>query len=119
MTRDFIPQLFSTIDRKDSRGFATFITHDGTFKFGNWPAAKGTEAITGAVDQFFGTIEKVSHRVQQTYGDKDAVFVQGEVTYVRKDGKTVGPLPFMNLFKMSGDKVAEYVVYADVSPLYQ
>lgn len=117
--RDFIPALFATIDRKDARGFASFITADGSFRFGNWPTANGTAAITGAVSEFFGTVDKISHRVDQTWSDQDALFVQGEVSYVRKDGKSVGPLPFMNVFRMSGDKVREYLVYADVSALFQ
>jgi len=46
------------------------------------------------------------------------VFCRGEVSYERLDGSKAGPFPFFNLFKMRGDKIAEYLIYVDISPLF-
>lgn len=120
LNRDtFISELFKSIDAMDAKAFATFLTPEGAFTFGNWPTATGTAAIVATVDQFYGTINQLTHRVESVWSDKDVMFVEGNVTYVRKDGKAVGPLPFMNRFKMTGDKVRDYRVFADVSALFQ
>jgi hypothetical protein len=46
------------------------------------------------------------------------VFCEGEVTYTRKDRSEI-TLPSFNLLKMQDGKVREYLIYADVTPLYQ
>ena len=43
--------------------------------------------------------------------------LQGEATYTRKDDKMV-TVPFLNLFKMKGALVSQYIIYVDISPLY-
>jgi hypothetical protein len=44
------------------------------------------------------------------------VFVQGEVTYVKHDGSAL-TLPFVNCFKIRGEKIHEYLIYVDPTPL--
>lgn len=120
LNRDaFVRELFKTIDAMDAQKFASFIVADGAFTFGNWPTATGNAAIVGAVEQFYGTIQSLQHRVHAVSSDGATMFIEGDVSYVRKDGKRIGPLPFMNRFKMSGAKVSDYRVFADVSALFQ
>ena len=57
----WVEDLFSTIDRMDAEAFAGFITEDGSFRFANWPQARGREAIVETVGQFFAGISGISH----------------------------------------------------------
>lgn len=114
----FIEPLFRTIDRMDSEAFAAFLAEDGVFRFGNGPAAKGREAASEAVGAFFASISGLRHRILGTWVHPDAIFCQGEVTYTRHDGSAI-TLPFVNVLRMDGnEKIKEYLVYADITPLF-
>lgn len=114
-----VRDLFQAVDAMDASRFVTHLTPDGIFRFGNWPAVAGQDATRAAVGQFFDTIRGLRHTLLGTWSDGDRLFCQGEVIYTRHDGSTVGPLPFFNVFRMVDGKIAEYLIYADVSPLYQ
>lgn len=118
LNRDaWITSLFKAIDDMDAEAFASFLTEDGTFKFGNGPVAKGRIATEQAVAGFFGSIAGLKHTIVGTWSVANELFVQGEVDYRRKSGTTVR-LGFLNRFAMRGDKVQTYLVFADVTPLY-
>jgi len=114
-----VRDLFQAIDAMDASRFVTHLTPDGVFRFGNWPAVTGHDAARQTVGQFFESIHALHHDLLGTWADGDRVFCQGEVLYTRHDGTKVGPLPFFNLFRIRDGKIAEYLIYADVSPLFQ
>jgi hypothetical protein len=113
----FLEEVSASIDGKDSKKFASFITPDGQFRFGNAPPAVGTEAIEQVVEWFFSTIKSSKHEILKTWVDDNGDIVwQGRVTYTRLDDKVV-PVEFVNVFNMEGDKVKDYLIYIDNSPL--
>jgi limonene-1,2-epoxide hydrolase len=115
--KSFLEDVAGSIDNKDAKKFASFITPDGQFRFGNAPAAHGTEAIEQVVDWFFTTIKSSKHEILKTWVDEDGHIVwQGRVTYTRLDDKVV-PVEFVNIFNMEGDKIKDYLIYIDNSPL--
>jgi ketosteroid isomerase-like protein len=114
---DWLSDLFEAIDRMDSGGFVQFLADYATFQFGNAQPVKGKENIRDAVAGFFSSIKGISHKLLGTWQVDDVVFLQGEVSYTRKDSRTV-TIPFFNLFKMNGPLVSKYIIYIDVSPLY-
>ena len=114
---DWVSRLFQAIDRMDPDSFAEFLAEDGIFKFGNAQPVKGKRNVRDAVAAFFSSIKGIGHKLLGTWQVGDVVFVQGEVTYTRKDDRVV-TVPFFNIFKMNGCSVSEYIIYVDVSPLY-
>ncbi len=114
---DWLPDLFAAIDAKDVRGFLGFLTADASFRFGSAPAAEGIDAITAALDAFFGSIEGLSHRVDGVWAGPGTIACEGEVTYTRLDGRQV-TVPFADVFDMDGDKIRAYKIYIDIAPLY-
>jgi hypothetical protein len=117
-TPAFVPALFKSIDDMDAARFAEFITPDGTFRFGNNPPAVGRAQITTAVGGFFGALGGLAHTIHGVWSADGRVFVQGEVVYTRKDGTSV-TLPFFDLFEMDGEAIRTFLVYADVTPIWQ
>jgi hypothetical protein len=116
-TKAFLEQIGKTIDAKDPVGFANFITEDGQFRFANYPAAQGRANIINAVDNFFKTIKSSKHSIIKYWQDSNSIVWQGEVLYTRLDGKQL-TINFVNVFNMSGNKIKDYLIYIDNSPLY-
>jgi hypothetical protein len=114
---DWVAELFESIDNMDSNRFALFLTDDVIFRFGNAQPVNGRRDVRNAVAAFYSTIKGVSHKLLGKWQVDGLVFVQGEVTYRRKDDKAV-TVPFFNLFKMNGALVSQYNIYVDISPLY-
>ena len=113
----FVVPLFRSIDAMDAGHFASFLTEDAVFRFGNAPEVSGREAIRATVAGFFGMIAGLEHRITETWAQPGAVICRGEVTYTRKDGTKL-TVPFADVFGMRGESVAHYQIYMDVSPLF-
>ena len=109
--------VFAAIDRKDTTAFVGFLTDDAVFRFGSAPPVQGREAITAAIDGFFGTITGLSHTLAKVVTDGSTQFIEGEVTYTRLDGTEI-TLPFADVFEYSGQRIRHYKIYMDISPLY-
>jgi len=109
--------LFESVDAKDTKAFLEFIAVDGIFRFANSPAAKGHQAIGEGVEGFFGAIKASKHHIIRTWDDANSRVCQGEVTYTRLDGNKV-TVPFVNVFLMRGERIAEYLIYIDLAPLF-
>jgi hypothetical protein len=68
------------------------------------------------VGQFFGMFKGLRHELLGSWTHPDVVLVRGEATYVKHDGSAL-TLPFLNCFKMRGEKIHEYLIYIDPTPL--
>ena len=114
----WIDDLFKAIDGKDAERFASFISADGTFLFGNAPAVCGRQAIRDAVSGFFDSVRSLSHEVQTVSEEGAQIWSRGVVTYVRHDGSTL-IAPFCNYFQVGDSGVRHYQIYVDASALYR
>ena len=110
-------KLFKTIDAKDANGFVSYLTEKAQLRFGNGPVVTGREKIRETIAGFFSSIKALKHVILETWTYSDVVILKGEVTYTRKDGSQI-TLPFMNLYRMKGNLINQYLVYVDLSPLY-
>lgn len=113
----WLDDLFTAIDGKDGERFVSHLCDDGDFRFGNAEPVHGREAIRDAVVGFFSAIDALSHELQDVWVCPDAVICRGRVTYTRMDGSRL-TVPFANVFKMRGEKIADYAIYIDTSQLF-
>ena len=113
-----ISELFAAIDEKDVERFLSFLAPDCVFRFGNLAAVKGREEIEGFVTGFFDSITSLSHQIEDSWDTSDGLICHGRVFYTRKDGSILS-VPFANIFKLDGSGIAEYLIFADTSQLYQ
>ncbi len=116
--QNWIDSLFKTIDSSEAVAFCNFLTEDCQFTFGNMPTVQGRSAISDAVSGFFSSIAGLSHAVEQSWFNQDAVTSHGIVTYTRHDGSSLS-VPYAVILKLDGDHVQDYRIYADTSQLYQ
>lgn len=113
----WIASLFTAIDTKDAVAFAQFLDENVVFRFGNADAAHGRATAQAIVAGFFDSIASLSHDVHDVWETDSAVISHGFVTYTRHNGTTLS-VPFCNVFKMNGNLIGEYLIFADVSMLY-
>ncbi len=116
--KEWLEKLGGVIDAKDSAGFSSYFTEEGTFKFGNTDAVIGKSNVQNYVDAFFKMISKSEHKVVNFWEHDSTVIWQGEVTYTRLDQKIV-TVSFCNIFQMKGDLIEKYLIYIDNTPLFQ
>lgn len=114
--RGWYDGILEAVDRKDSEGFVAYLTDDATFKWGANPAVKGNPAIRDYVDAFLAMFEGTRHVLTETLEKGDTRVCRGEVTYIMQDGREI-PTPFCNVFHMDGEKIRDYLIYIDPSPL--
>ncbi len=112
-----VQQIFNSVDAMDTDGFLAFLTDEVRFRFGNMPPVVGKEAVRQAIEELFASIKGLNHRILRTWPHSDSVICQGEVTYTRTDDSQV-TIPFVNVWGMEGERVKEYLVYIDITPLY-
>ncbi len=116
-TPAWLSDLMACIDHRDAEGFGEFVTQDARFYFANAPAVSGREAIVAAVREFFQAIAGISHRIDLTLSTPDHLAIRGDVTYTRLDGGEV-TVPFANIFELTGERISDYRIYADLAPLW-
>ncbi len=112
-----ISQLFASIDAMNADAFVSFLTPDAVFRFGTSAPVVGQGPIHTLVAGFWQSIAGSSHRLLKVWKDGDDLAIRGEVTYTRKDGRKV-EVPFVNVFKLKGDRVSEYLIHIDNGPLF-
>lgn len=108
--------LFKSIDSKRTDAFLSFLNEDALFRYGSNAEVIGRAAIGAAVDQFFATIQSSAHRLHRLWQQPDSAVCQGEVRYVRLDGRSV-VVPFCNVFQLRDEKISRYEIYIDPTPL--
>ena len=112
-----IKNLFSSIDDKDLNNFSAFLSDDCSFRFGNAPVVSGRQQVESYVSAFFESIDSLSHTVADAWHLPECIICHGTVSYTRHD-KSVLTVPFSNILKLKGDRICEYLIFADTSTLY-
>ncbi len=115
---NWIEALFESIDRMDIDTFLGYFVEDSSFRFGNAEPVTGKQNIGIAVEGFFSSIKALRHEVLEYWQQENAVLCHGYVTYTRHDNSTLR-VPFANIFKMQGKLIKDYLIFVDVSQLYQ
>jgi ketosteroid isomerase-like protein len=111
-----LSQVLKTVDSKDSGAFSSHLTDDAVFRYGSQEPVKGRQAIRDYVEGFFGTVAALEHRPIETWEGESSLVCRGEVTYTKLDGAQV-TVPFTNVLKLDGQRVHDYLVYIDPTPL--
>jgi hypothetical protein len=121
-TQHYVADLFDAVDALDATAFAARFTEDGTFRFGNAPAAVGRRQIAESVAGFFSTIGGLKHQILGVWSgawEGGAVTsVETTVTYRRKDATVTDAIPVTSTLRMRGNLIADFRVFADISPVF-
>ena len=111
-----IENLYKSVDAKDLNYLQNILAEDVRFRIGSHDAIQGIDAALAANRGFFAGIESMQHSIDQVWSQQDNVICHGQVNYIRLDGSEYSA-PFATILKMQGDKIQDYLVYADISAL--
>jgi ketosteroid isomerase-like protein len=114
---EWIKELFQSIDNRDTDAFLSFLSDDVMFRFGNAEPVKGKKDVGKAVQGFFESIKALSHDLHEVWEHPNAVVCHGMATYTRHDSTTL-TVPFADIFGIDGDLVRDYLIFIDISQLY-
>jgi ketosteroid isomerase-like protein len=115
-----IRAMFAASDGGDIEGLLSFLTDDVVLVFGNADAVHGKAAVAAQASQVTSRLKGVRHEIHdiwQAAEDADVIIARMTVHYSRLDGIVVS-LPCCNIFRMSGDLIADYRIYMDVNPVF-
>ena len=115
-----IRTMFAASDSGNIDGMLSFLTDDVLLVFGNGDAVRGKAAVKAQARQVTSRLKGVRHEILgiwQVGDNADVVIAQMTVHYTRLDASTVS-LPCCNIFRLSGDLIADYRIYMDVSPVF-
>jgi ketosteroid isomerase-like protein len=114
---DHFHTVFATFDAKDVSTLAEFMTDDIQLRLGNAEMIRGKAAFVDAVNGFLSSIAGVRHEILRVFTDRDAVVVEFDVHYTRRDTNLV-TIPCCNVFRLRDGLIAEYRSYIDAAPVY-
>jgi ketosteroid isomerase-like protein len=109
--------ILDAVDKNDSERFATYLTADAEFRFGNGPAIVGSAAISQGVSDFLEMLGGIRHNILNVWRDGNHVVAQLITDYTRKDGQVVS-IPVVDVFRLRGDLIESYLIYADITPVF-
>ncbi len=116
-TPTWVTTLFHALDAFDADTFASFLTDEASFVFGNAEPVRGKLAIRTVVAGFFTSISAIRHDLLETWTISQEVICRGAVTYTRHSGSQLR-VPFANIFKLRNGLIQDYLIYVDNSQLY-
>jgi hypothetical protein len=109
--------LYANIDAMRLDEFAAGLTADVNLVVGNNPAMKGRQAAKEGIGHFFSTLDGLTHHVVNVAEANGLTFLEANVEYRRKDGRSV-TIPTVTVLERSGELVKSLRIYLDVAPVY-
>jgi len=115
--KNWATKLFQSIDDQDAEAFLDFLSDDVEFRFGNAEPVNGKAAVSTVIKHFFNSIKSVRHVLSRVWNEEGFVICHGTVTYTRHDATTLS-VPFANILGLRDSLISEYLIFVDVSALY-
>jgi limonene-1,2-epoxide hydrolase len=109
--------MFAALDRESVAALFPYLHDDVIWRFASYPVGKGKNSFAAAWSAMSGQVKALEHTVHELWSQGEAIFCHGEVSYHRLDAPTV-TVPFANVFRLRGEKIAEYLIYVDASAVF-
>jgi len=109
--------MFAAVDAADFDKFVSYLTPDVTFRFANAAPLSGRKAVKESLVEFFENFVKLRHDINDIWITDGVAICEQCVTYSKHDGHDVA-MPCVNVLKLKGDEIYEYLIYIDLAPLF-
>jgi len=112
--------LFGSMLKQDWDTFRTCLTDDVFYRVGSQEPMQGKEKVVEFLQSFYTVVKMQPPDIRQVVDlpEKSEVIFEMEAHYLRlKDSKIVN-FACTDILRMDGDKIKEWRVYVDISPMY-
>ena len=111
-------RLFTDIDSMDPDAFAQYLAPAVTMRFGNAEPLVGRDACRAAWAGFCTLVDGVHHDVRNVWEVADTTIAETDVSYTRRDGRTV-TVPVVTVYHVDADDAIDsYRVFLDLAPVF-
>nr|WP_271213956.1 nuclear transport factor 2 family protein [Rhodococcus wratislaviensis]GLK41232.1 hypothetical protein GCM10017611_81080 [Rhodococcus wratislaviensis] len=100
----------------DIAAFFDFFSDDCVFRMANTPPIAGKAAIKSWVTGYLGSVASMRHEIIEAWSEGNVSALRVEVTYTMQNGETF-TLPAVTRTRIEGNKVTEYLIFIDPSPI--
>lgn len=111
-----IKTLYNAVDNKDLNYLDKTLSDDVNFRIGNYDTISDKATALAANEQFFGSINSMSHTIDNVWHVKNDILCNGVVDYIRLDGSELSAY-FSTVLTIDNGKIVDFFVYADISSL--
>lgn len=113
-------QLSEAVINEDWEQVKTFLTEDIFYKVGSSEPVYGQQAVVDFLSSLFQTTAKFTgHSVRKIWNEPGLIAVEMDAKYTTvKDNKHL-TIACCDIYRMRGNQVNEWRVYADILPFYQ
>ena len=109
--------LYADIDAMRLDAFAAGLAPDVKVVVGNNAPMNGRQAAKDGIGYFFSTIDGIKHHMLNVAEADGLTFLEANVDYLRKDGKTV-TVPSVTILERDKHLVKSLRIFVDVTPVY-
>jgi limonene-1,2-epoxide hydrolase len=107
----------AALDAGDAARLAAMVTDDVFLRLGSQEPILGKEAFIASAEASVASIAGTRHELLAAWDVGETAVLEMTVHYRRHDGSEIA-LPCCNIFRFSGDQIADYRVYMDIAPVY-
>jgi len=100
----------------DIAAFFDYFSDDCVFRMGNNAPVIGKNAIQSWVAQYLTSVASMRHEIIEEWSDGNVAAFRVEVTYTLQNGESF-TLPAVTRTRVDNNKVTEYLIFMDPSPV--
>jgi len=117
---DAIKQLSEDVLKENWDKVRTFLTDDLFYKVGSGEPRHGRDAVATFLSNIFKTTAKLEgHDIRKIWEEPGMIAIEMDAKYRRvKDGQLV-KVACVDIYRMRGNQIYEWRVYADGTPLFE
>jgi hypothetical protein len=115
--KHWFSDLYANIDAMRLDEFVAGLAPDVELVVGNSPAMHGQQAAKDGIAYFWSTINGIKHHFVNVAESNGLTFLEANVEYLRKDGKSVS-IPAVTVLERRGGLVKSLRIYFDIGPVY-
>lgn len=113
--------LFGSMLKQDWTTFETCLDDDIFYRVGSGTPVQGKQSVSDFLKSLYTQVTMQPPDVRQVLDmpEKDQVIFEFEAHYLRLSDNKIVDFACTDVLRMNGDKIKEWRVYVDMSPLYQ
>jgi limonene-1,2-epoxide hydrolase len=115
-----VVQLSESVLKEDWEQVKPFLTEDILYKVGSAEPVYGKQSVVAFLSSMFANTAKFTgHEIRKIWNEPGIIVVEMDAKYTTVKDKRHLTIACCDIYRMRGNQVSEWRVYADILPFYQ